>query len=165
MSVNKHLPHVYVLPEDDANRQMAKGFQLEMDGAKQRQMQVLEEAGGWIAVLERFLADHAAGMASNARRFMVLLIDFDDKQERLQEVKGKIPGHLTDRVFVLGTLSEPEALKTAGLGPYEQIGSAMARTAAQTPTPFGGTSCFATMPANLRACATASVRSYFEGAI
>ncbi len=138
MSVNKHLPHVYVLPEDDANRQMAKGFQLEMDGAKQRQMQVLEEAGGWIAVLERFLADHAAGMASNARRFMVLLIDFDDKQERLQEVKGKIPGHLTDRVFVLGTLSEPEALKTAGLGPYEQIGSAMARDCrADTDTIWG----------------------------
>ena len=26
MSVNRHQPHVFVLPEDDANRQMAIGF-------------------------------------------------------------------------------------------------------------------------------------------
>jgi hypothetical protein len=29
MSVNKYLPHVLVLPEDDANRQMANGFFLD----------------------------------------------------------------------------------------------------------------------------------------
>lgn len=138
MSVNKHLPHVYVLPEDGANRQLARGFQLDVDGAKQRQMQVLEEAGGWIAVLEHFLADHVARMASNAQRFMVLLIDFDNKQERLQEVKSKIPGHLTDRVFVLGTSSEPEALKTAGLGTYETIGKAMAEDCRQETSTIWG---------------------------
>ncbi len=65
-------------------------------------------------------------MESNAQRFVVLLIDLDGKQERLQDVKGKIPGHLTDRVFVLGTLSEPEDLK-GDLGPYEVIGSKMAQ--------------------------------------
>lgn len=127
MSVNKHLPHVFVLPEDDANRQIAKGFQLEVDWAKQRQMQVLEEAGGWVAVVERFLADHVAGMESNAGRFMVLLIDLDRQQTRQEDVRSKIPGHVANRVFVLGTLSEPEDLKSAGLGTYEAIGSALAR--------------------------------------
>jgi hypothetical protein len=127
VSVNKRRPHVFVLPEDGANRQLARGFQLEVDWTRQRQMQVLEEADGWIAVLERFDSDHVAGMESNAHRFMVLLIDLDGKQERLQHVKSRIPGHLTDRVFVLGTLSEPEALKSAGLGTYEAIGFAMAR--------------------------------------
>ena len=29
MSVNKYLPHVLVLPEDDANRQLANGFLLD----------------------------------------------------------------------------------------------------------------------------------------
>jgi hypothetical protein len=58
---------------------------------------------------------------------MVLLIDFDDDFEaRLQKVKGLIPTHLTERVFVLGSLSDPEALTRAGLGSYEAIGSAMA---------------------------------------
>jgi len=127
VSVNKHLPHVLVLPEDDANRQLAKGFQLELNWARQRQMQVLEGAGGWTAVLERFLADHVAGMESNARRFMVLLIDLDGNRERLQDVKSQIPGQLTDRVFILGAWSEPEDLKRAGLGIYEAVGSAMAR--------------------------------------
>jgi hypothetical protein len=127
MSVNRHLPHVLVLPEDDANRQLAKGFQLELDLTKQRQMQVLEEAGGWVAVLERFLADHVARMESNAQRFMVLLIDFDGNEVRLQEAKDRIPGNLTDRVFILGALSEPEALRSAGLGSYETIGKAMAQ--------------------------------------
>ncbi len=42
MSVNRHLPHVFVLPEDGANRQLAKGFHLEVDWTRQRQMQVLE---------------------------------------------------------------------------------------------------------------------------
>jgi hypothetical protein len=33
---------------------------------------------------------------------------------------------MMDRVFVLGALTEPEALKTAGLGSYETIGKAIA---------------------------------------
>ena len=59
-------------------------------------------------------------------RFMVLLIDFDGKQERLTEAKAKIPAHLADRVFILGALSEPEALKQANLRSYEEIGRALA---------------------------------------
>jgi hypothetical protein len=127
MSANKHLPHVLVLPEDDANRQLANGFLLEIEPTRMRRMQVLPVAGGWILVLERFLADHVAGLEANAQRFIVLLIDLDGKQDRLQDAKARIPVHLIDRVFVLGTLSEPEALRGAGLGSYETIGKAMAR--------------------------------------
>jgi hypothetical protein len=29
--VNRYLPHVLVLPEDDANRQIANGFVLDLD--------------------------------------------------------------------------------------------------------------------------------------
>jgi hypothetical protein len=54
MSVNRDKPHVYVLPEDDANRQLANGFFAEVDWNRQRQMQVLPPAGGWIEVLNRF---------------------------------------------------------------------------------------------------------------
>ena len=57
---------------------------------------------------------------------MVLLIDFDGKEDRLEEAKAGIPGHLTDRVFVLGAWTEPEALK-ADLGSYETIGLALAK--------------------------------------
>ena len=57
---------------------------------------------------------------------MVLLIDFDGDVARLQYVRDRIPEHLTDRVYVLGALNEPEDLKAA-LGSYETIGLAMAR--------------------------------------
>jgi hypothetical protein len=60
-------------------------------------------------------------------RFMVLLIDFDGRQERLTQARAVIPAHLTERVFILGVLSKPEALKQANLGSYEDIGLAMAK--------------------------------------
>jgi hypothetical protein len=123
MSVNKSKPHVLVLPEDDANRQIANGFQLDISS---RQIQVLPEAGGWIRVLECFTEDHVWAMARFKERFMILLIDFDNKEARLQSVKTKIPTHLNERVFVLGTLTEPEDLKN-DLGSFETIGSALAK--------------------------------------
>lgn len=127
MSANKHVPHVLVLPEDDADRQLAIGFRLELDSSRQRQMQVDPVGHGWLAVLELFVSDHIPAMARYPNRCIVLLIDFDGRRERLEDAKAKIPHHLTERVFVLGTLSEPEALRSAGLGTYETIGSTMAR--------------------------------------
>ncbi len=125
MSVNRYKPHVFVLPEDRANSQLANGFLL--DPTVSTQIQVLEEAGGWMPVLERFITDEVAGMERYHYRFMVLLIDFDGEEERLNNAKARIPQHLTERVFILGTLTEPEDLKSAGLGSYETIGSALAQ--------------------------------------
>ena len=126
MSVNKHQPHVLVLPEDDANRQLAKGFALELDQSAGRSIQVLEVAGGWFEVLNRFESDQVADMEKYSARHMVLLFDFDRKADRLSYAMGKVPEHLRDRVFVLGALSEPEALRS-DLGSYETIGRKMAK--------------------------------------
>jgi hypothetical protein len=125
MSVNKYLPHVLVLPEDDANRQLANGFSLELSLATRR-LQILEEAGGWQEVLNRFKTDHLQEMDRYAGRFMVLLIDFDGREDRLNTVKAAIPDRLKERVFVLGAWHEPEELRV-NLGSYETIGLAMAR--------------------------------------
>lgn len=126
MSVNLYKPHVFVLPEDDANGRLATGFVLEVDSM--RQMQVLRVAGGWRRVLEIFTLQHVGAMEGCPSRFMVLLIDFDQKGERLEFAQATIPEHLADRVFVLGAWSNPEALKaTMGRVPYETIGSALAK--------------------------------------
>jgi hypothetical protein len=127
MSVNKFQPHVLVLPEDDANSQLANGFLLDSYLLSNRQIQVLGEAGGWIKALEHFREDQVAGMNLYPDRFMVLLIDFADYPERLAEVKSEIPVHLAERVFVLGALTEPEGLTQAGLGSPEQIGLGLAK--------------------------------------
>jgi hypothetical protein len=123
---NRYRPHVLVLPEDDANRQLANGFLLDQ-ALSTRSIQVLEEAVGWREVVDHFLSDHVAGMKSNQHRHMVLLIDFDDQENRLSQVKSRIPEDLAERVYILGALNEPEDLKSANLGSYETIGLAMAK--------------------------------------
>jgi hypothetical protein len=125
MSASKYLPHVFVLPEDDANRQLANGFHLDVFSI--RQLQVLEVAGGWAKLLDRFQSVHVREMEKCPNRFMVLLIDFDGRKDRLDQANAFIPNHLTDRVFVLGVWTEPEDLDKAALGNYEIIGRALAR--------------------------------------
>jgi hypothetical protein len=126
MSVNKFKPHLLVLPEDDANRQIANGFVLDRF-LMNRQIQVLPEAGGWTRVLDRFKSDYAVGMNRYPGRFVVLLIDFDGHETRLETTKTEIPKELSERVFILGALTKPEALRRASLGTYEEIGLAMAK--------------------------------------
>ncbi len=57
---------------------------------------------------------------------MILLIDFDGNKNRLNQAKAAIPPRLANRVFVLGTLTNPEDLRSA-LGTYETIGRDMAK--------------------------------------
>jgi hypothetical protein len=133
MSANKHLPHVMVLPEDDAARQLAEGFKLELSQLVSRQLHVLPEVGGWPNVLRSFANDYAGDMDRYPERFMVLLIDFDTKgdarlnEARLNEARRVIPDRLRERVFVLGPRDEPEDLTQAGLGTLETIGRKLAK--------------------------------------
>jgi hypothetical protein len=127
VSVNKERPHVFILPEDDANRELANGFFLDYSlWNRRRSFRVLPEVGGWREVLEHFKSEHVAELDRNHNRFMVLLIDFDRKADRLDIARAAIPAHLSERVFVLGTLSEPEDLKPT-LGSYETIGLKLAK--------------------------------------
>jgi hypothetical protein len=60
-------------------------------------------------------------------RNMVLLIDFDDQNNRFSEVKQQIPEYLTDRVFILGVWSNPEKLKQSIGMSLENIGKELAK--------------------------------------
>jgi hypothetical protein len=126
MSGNRSLPHVKVLPEDDANRQLAIGF-LQYPFLLARNIQVLRVARGWLNVLKLFESVHAIELDRHPDRLMVLLIDFDGDPDRLGQMKAKLPARFTDRVFVLGVLTEPERLKADLRRSYEAIGAAMAR--------------------------------------
>jgi len=129
MSVNKHLPHVLVLPEDDANRQIANGFLLD-HSVRSRMIQILPVARGWPAVRDSFQHMYNQYMQQYQVCLMVLLIDFDGRgAERLDNVLSSVEDSIRDRVFVLGTSLEPEKLK-ASLGSYERIGKALARECA-----------------------------------
>jgi hypothetical protein len=136
MSVNKYAPHVLVLPEDDANSQIANGFQLALPGQNFRKLQILPEAGGWTRVRDSFLTDHVAEMERNPNRFMVLIIDLDGRPERPRTVRAQIPLNLTDRVFIVGAARSPEELRE--LGSYEEIGRNLAGDCAADTTAIWG---------------------------
>lgn len=129
MSVNKERPHLLIIPEDDANSQLARGFHLRVKNAE-RQLQVLPAAGGWLKAVDALKFDHLLGLQKYAGRHLLLLIDFDEDQNRFDEVQNQIPENLRDRVFVLGTWSEPEKLKPS-LGRLESIGEQLALECAE----------------------------------
>jgi hypothetical protein len=132
MSTNKYRPHVHILPEDAANRQIANGFLLNpLLDLDQRAVQVLRPAGGWGKVLQEFKEVHIPEMKKNSHRRIVLLIDFDDKLDRFCKITSEIPTDLRDRAFILGARSTPEKLKTAFGKTFEGIGSSIARDCAE----------------------------------
>lgn len=81
MSVNKYKEHVFVLPEDDANRQMANGFLLHPD-VNPRAIQILNEVGGWTKVRDTFVDTHLPQLENLPKRHLILLIDLDEKLDR-----------------------------------------------------------------------------------
>ncbi len=123
--INRYKPHLLVLPEDDANRQIANGFLLDSK-LNSRAIQVLPEARGWEDVVEKFTNDYASTMRQYSHRMIALLIDFDQDEDRLDYVKQHIPSDLEDRVFVLGVLSEPERLRSDIKKNFEEIGETLA---------------------------------------
>lgn len=122
MSVNRLKPYVYVLPEDDANRELANGFHLHPSLLNSRQIQVLPIAGGWANVRDKFVKGYTKEMAKYKHAHAILLVDFDEHADRGDVIKAAIPDELSDRVFVIGAWSNPEALKQANLGTFEEIG-------------------------------------------
>jgi hypothetical protein len=127
MSKNKYKAQVWVLPEDDANRQIAQGFTLEAS-VKERSVHLLPVAGGWTAIRDSFEHEYNSQLLQYPLFSMVLLVDFDDKGTgRLNEILSGVDAALKDRVFVLGAQDEPERLKPALRMTYEQIGRALAK--------------------------------------
>lgn len=125
MAPNKFLPHVFVLPEDDQNREMAVGFEKDYR-IKSRVIQVVPIAGGHLKAIEKLKTEYFPILESNSNSRIIVLIDCDNDANRIPKILADVPGHLQDRVFVLGALDEPESLKTALKLSAEKIGEKVA---------------------------------------
>ncbi|WP_413173321.1 hypothetical protein [Anabaena azotica] len=125
MSRNKYDQHIFVLPEDDANRQIANGF-IQNLNLNQRAIQVRPIANGWKKAVDQLTNDYASGMRQFPKRMIVLLIDFDEREDRLSYVQSHIPEDLRNRVFVLGVQSNPESLQRDIKQSLEAIGETLA---------------------------------------
>lgn len=125
--MNREKPHVVILPEDDANRQIANGIMMNSN-VKQRNLKILSPARGCKKTADQFEKDIIPEMSKYPDMNVIMMIDFDEKQGSVNNfsyAKSKIPDNLKNRVFVLGVFSEPEKLKK-GNGSYETIGEKLA---------------------------------------
>lgn len=125
MSVNHYKPHLLILPEDDANRQLANGFTIN-PSLGSRVVQIMPPSGGWPKVHDEFVTSYIHTLRKNHHAHLVLLIDFDGRVKERTEFFKKEFADVADRVYLIGTLEEPEPLR-ADLGrSLEKIGEDLA---------------------------------------
>jgi hypothetical protein len=125
MSVNIYQPHVFLLPEDKANSDIANGFTLH-PSFRLKSTQIMPVLGGWLKVLEAFSTVYRRRVENNPLTHVIMLIDFDTRPDRLDQFTSEIPEAIRDRVFVIGTNPEPEALVHATGHKKEEIGRMLA---------------------------------------
>ena len=120
--MNRYQPHVFILPEDDCDRQLADGFVLH-DQVRSPRVQVLPPAGGWFEVLKTFKTEYITSLTRFPLGFLIMLIDFDGAYAtRRAAFEAEIPDGLKERVFVVGVKETPEVLRQRFGKSYEQIG-------------------------------------------
>jgi len=125
MAANRYAPHLYVIPEDDANRQIAVGFEKDYR-IRPRSIQIVSPAGGWKKALEKLSDDYYRILEANQNSRVLVIIDCDCDTERISRALDEVPEHLRDRVFIVGTKSEPELLRKTFNTSLEKIGQAIA---------------------------------------
>lgn len=124
--MNKYAPHVYVIPEDDADRQIADGFVLH-PRVKEARIQVVPPAGGWSRVLETFRDEYIPKLRDFPNTHVVMLIDFDGQvDKRRADFEQEIPEDFQARVFVIGSKDTPETLKKVAKKSFEEVGRSLA---------------------------------------
>ena len=120
-------PHIYVLPEDRADEQIARAF-ADDTFPYERFIHVARPAGGWLKVIEEFESVYIKEMDKDPLRRVILLLDFDEDETRRKYAQGRIPDRLKERVYVIGVWSEPEKLKKELRGmKFEDIGKALSQ--------------------------------------
>jgi len=124
--MSRYGDYLYVIPEDDADRQIAVGFE-QHDQVNAPRIQVMPPAGGWSYVLRTFQNEYVQKLRDNTRSHVVMLVDFDDQiQKRRKDFEEAIPEDLRSRVFVIGPQHTPEMLKKALNKSFEEIGKSLA---------------------------------------
>jgi hypothetical protein len=124
-AVNKYKPHLYVIPEDDADRQIVNGFAFH-HGITSGSLQVMPIAGGWAKVIETINDEYVPKLRNSTHAHVLGVIDCDEDTERIPSELAKFPDELRDRIFLLGPFDEPEAFKKALNKQFQVIGELLA---------------------------------------
>jgi len=99
--MNKYIHHVFVIPEDEADEEIANGFALN-ERVDVRRIQVMPVARGWSNVLTTFREEYIPRLRKHPLGHVVMLIDFDGQGEgRMANFLEAIPDDLRGRVFLV----------------------------------------------------------------
>lgn len=135
MSPNRYQDHIIILPEDEADRQIANGFCSSYHlGNANRHVKVVNEAGGWFKAQALLEQTYVPYLKNHEKSRVVLVIDFDSNPDRRTDVLRNVPEELQARVFVIGSLTDPEQLKSSLNKTLEEIGIAIADQCARETT-------------------------------
>ncbi|MHB1558778.1 MAG: hypothetical protein ACYC61_15095 [Isosphaeraceae bacterium] len=160
--MNKFIPHIFVIPEDEADREIADGF-VNNQRVDDRRIQVMPVARGWPNVLTTFQDEYIPRLRKYPLGHVVMLVDFDDRgNDRMARFRQVIPDDLGGRVFVVGSSMNPEALKDALKLSAEKIGWQLAEDCAQGVPVSGNTNSCSTTPRNVSVWQRPSGRSSFS---
>lgn len=121
---NKFRDHLVIVPEDQKNNDLINGF-VNATSIASHAFQIQRIARGWINAVDS-LQDMK--LVSLPLRRVLLVIDFDEKPEsRNDQVHEKLSKFLTqneyERVYLLGTRSEPEDFRSTLKMSPEQVGA------------------------------------------
>ena len=129
MGANIYQPHLLILSEDDAYRDLANGF-VGHSAIAIKKIQVDQPAGGWLKLLNAFTQNHVRDMETYTHRHVLMLLDLDGNSNRYRDdILPKIPANIYNRFFVLSCKDEAENLKSdMGRGKWEQMGEQLAES-------------------------------------
>ena len=113
MAPNRYREHLVVMTEDEANRSILNGFRLH-PSLDPRRIISKTSPGGWTRTLEYFQEEYSKSLRQYPKRMVLIVIDFDNAENRLAAAQEYIAEEYIERVFVLGSLKEAEDLKGIG---------------------------------------------------
>ena len=122
--MNKFKPHLFIAPEDDADRQIAVGFQMHLEA--KGEMQIVDVARGWLKVVGVIKDEYVPLLKNNLNSHVLGIIDCDKDADRIAEQLENFPEDIRNRIFLLGVNENPQEFKRSAKMHFAKIGEKLA---------------------------------------
>ena len=122
--MNKFKPHLFIVPEDDADRQIAVGFQMHLEA--KGEMQIVDVARGWLKVVGVIKDEYVPLLKNNLNSHVLGIIDCDKDVDRIAEQLENFPEDIRNRIFLLGVNENPQEFKRSAKMHFAEIGEKLA---------------------------------------
>jgi len=132
VNYNKYKPYLLILPEDQAVLNIVNGALEALEVKEAANVTTEELLAGWREVKSRMPEYHKL-LTQNQLGYLLIIIDFDKRPNRYEEVEQWIPKDIKKRCFILSCSGQPEELKREVGLPYDEIGQALVKDCPEAP--------------------------------